>query len=583
MKTNRAIIILSMVALGIYFVFSVHDGLRAYFTMDDGGNLLKMHSYWGTSLGHMIVSALLVVTPTYRPLGGIYYFVLYKLAGFNPMPYHAVCLLLLGVNLYLAFSVLRQLTDSLAAALLGTVLIANHPALLFLIYNSGTVYELLCFFFYFLALRCYFIWRKADQAAGRTVLAWKRLAIILVLTGCALDSKEMAMTLPAALLLMEFVYFTPISWAVRDIRKFALHQGRAVLVTAALVLPTIAVKTLIPNPLTYDPAYGGHTLRGAIDHLRAYQSFLIYGNLYYDITLSTVALIALWIGMAVAALLLRSRPMKFGLCFYLVSMVPIVLITRRNAYMLYIPLLGWALYSGALFQRVCDGIIRMARLRPRFAGTVRFACVAAAAVWVANLHAERLAGPSLGIHLDHDAMRRVMNSLRKAHPHLPRGASLLILDDPLPPGWELPFLADMAYNDPTLRLDRVKMLPELPTKEDLIHYTYIMGGGWNLHDVSGDSDTVPLVEVRFSPRAVKPHETYTVEIPSLAGQSVDIAADAIAGGRADRVIIKDWCTLDTAGKAVLETPDLPSETITVRWIRPHNGGWTPASGELKIE
>jgi len=191
----------SVLFLVVYFVRSASRGLNAYFTQDDGGNLLNMHQYWSHSMAYVLGSALRVITGAYRPLGGVYYFALYKLAGFNPLPFRAVCLALMLANVLLAFALLRRLSDSLTAALFGAVLIVNHPTVLELLYSSGTIYEILCFLFYFLTMRCYFVWRQAGRHAGETTLSWRRLAVILVLTGCALDSKEMAMTLPAACLL----------------------------------------------------------------------------------------------------------------------------------------------------------------------------------------------------------------------------------------------------------------------------------------------------------------------------------------------------------------------------------------------
>ena len=138
--------------------------------------------------------------------------------------------------------------------MLGAVLFANHQAMLELLYSSGTIYEILCFLFYFLAIFCYFVWRQAGPLSRR------RLAVILVLTGCALDSKEMAMTLPAALLLLELIYFPPVAWSWQAIRKFAVHQTRGVFLTAALVAPTIAVKILSKNPLSDDTRYQSHSL-----------------------------------------------------------------------------------------------------------------------------------------------------------------------------------------------------------------------------------------------------------------------------------------------------------------------------------
>jgi hypothetical protein len=276
----------------IYFAVTAFHSLNAYFTQDDGGNLLNMHKYWERSLLDVLGSAVCVVTGAYRPLGGVYYFVLYKLAGFNPLPFRAVCLALMLANVLLAFALMRRLSGSLLAGLFGAVVMANHPAMLEFLYSSGTIYDILCFLFYFLAVRCYFVWRQEGQMAGATALSWRQLAVILVLTGCALDSKEMAMTLPAALLLLELVYFPPNSWSWRETARFVVHQGRGVLATTALVAPTIAVKVLTRNPLSDDPAYAAHSVRATVEGMRTYQHFLLYNLISRD-GLSTLELLAI--------------------------------------------------------------------------------------------------------------------------------------------------------------------------------------------------------------------------------------------------------------------------------------------------
>ena len=579
-SARRAALIASLLVLVVYFVVSSSGGLNAYFTEDDGGNLLNSHKYWEHSLADVIGSCVRVATPAYRPLGGVFYFTLYKLAGFHPLPFRAVCLTLMLANLLLAFALLRRLSGSLEAALLGAILIANHPAMLELLYSSGTIYEILCFLFYFLTVRCYLVWRETRQLAGAATLSWRQLAAVVALTGCALDSKEMAMTLPGALLLIELVYFPPSSWSCRETARFVLRQGRGALVTAALVAPTIAVKVLTHNPLSEDTRYGAPTFRGLLRGMRAYQSFLLYRGLS-PAGLSTLRWLALWAVMWVAAIALRSRPMKFGLGLLVVSLVPIALIDVRSGYMVYIPLMGWALYVGALLQRLCDSIFLSAP--PRFQAAIKFCLVAAAAALIVNTHTVELAHSRAYFERYQSDNRRVVERLRQVHPRLPVAASLLLVDDPLPPSFELLFLTRLAYADPALEVDRIKMLPQPPSQEQLTRYDFVLAGNWQLHDVRGISDPRPPLEVRFRLATGQPRGNYTVEMPELAGHTVDLAARAVARNRSDRPLIRQSCTLDSAGRAtLLLTPDSAPSAMQVRWVRPRGGDWMSAAGELDI-
>jgi hypothetical protein len=460
-------------------------------------------------------------------------------------------------------------------ALLGAVLMANHPAVFDILYSSGTIYEILCFLFYFLAVWRYLAWRQAGQRAGVTSLSWRQLAVLLVLTGCALDSKEMAMTLPGALLLIELVYFPPESWSWREGARFAVRQGRGALATAALVAPTIAVKVLTHNPLTDDSSYSHHSLRAAVENMRGFHNFLLYGDIHGG-GLSIPGLLALWAAMGAAAILLRSRPMKFGLLFLVGSLLPVCLIDRRSGYMLYIPLMGWALYAGCLFQRLRDGLMRLASLRPRAATAVQVATFAAAVVLIVNAHAARFATYSASLQHDQNDMRRVIERLRKVHPQLPRGSSLLLVDDPLPAGFALVFTARLSYGDPTLEVDRIKMLGKTPAGDEPTHYDHVLAGGWDLHDVRGISDARPPVEICVHPCQPGTGNGYTVEIPEFAGETVDLAL-RMTENRSFRVIA--WkCALDPSGRAALAAPSgFSPAAIQVQWVRLQGGNWMSAS------
>lgn len=542
-----------MLILALYFAIASWSGLHAYFSLDDGGNLLNMHGYWSHSLGHELASAAVVITPAYRPLGGIYYFVLFKLAGYHPLPFRAVCLAMMLANLLLAFALLRDLAGSLAAAMLAAILVVNHPAVLELLYSSGTIYEILCFFFYFLAIRWYFRWRRTGP------LSWRRVAVILILTGCALDSKEMAMTLPGALLLLELIYFPAHA-----------RSWRAVIVTAGLTVPAVAIKVFTRNPLSNDTFYHQHSAAATVEHYRAYQHFLLYGMLSPE-GFSTAALLVLWTLMAVAAIRWRSRPMIFGLCFLIVSLVPVCVIPPRGGYMLYIPLMGWALYLGCLFQHLADDLVR-ALGATRWAAASRFGALAIAAAFLANSNAAELA-PYRALFEHHQAQSRLfIEQLRGLHPRLPRGSSLLLVDDRLDDGYEPLFLARLAYSDPTLELDRTRMLPAAPQAPALLRYDFVLGGQ-QLQDMRSPADSRSPAHVRIKPW----NGEMVVEAPEFAGATVDIVPRSIAGDHYGPPIPQQHCILDSSGQAKWKAPNSTGIAIEPRWIRPAGGAWMAAA------
>src|ERR1039458_3699732 len=126
-RNRRPLVIASVLVLVIYFAVTAFHSLNAYFTQDDAGNLLYMHKYWERSLLDVLGSAARLITKAYRPLGGVYYFTLYKLGGFGPFPFRVVCLVLMLANILLAFALMRRLSGSLGAGRFGAGVVAQSP------------------------------------------------------------------------------------------------------------------------------------------------------------------------------------------------------------------------------------------------------------------------------------------------------------------------------------------------------------------------------------------------------------------------------------------------------------------------
>jgi len=128
-----------------YFFWFAGGGLWARFTGDD---LMNLNFHLTPSFPQLLLSNLTYWTTAYRPMGGIVYVAVYRLAGFHPMPFRVVCFALLLANLWLLYRVCLRLTERREIALLATALVTYHAWLVNLYYSTGTIYELLCFGFY---------------------------------------------------------------------------------------------------------------------------------------------------------------------------------------------------------------------------------------------------------------------------------------------------------------------------------------------------------------------------------------------------------------------------------------------------
>ena len=129
----------------------------------------------------------------------------YMLWGLNPMGYHAVNVLLHGLNALLVWAVLKRL--ALPGAWLAAAVFALHPVHVESVAWVTELKNTQSTLFYLLALLA---WMKfADKETTRP---WLFYAVALLLHALALFCKTTACTLPAALVLVLWMRNQPIGW-----------------------------------------------------------------------------------------------------------------------------------------------------------------------------------------------------------------------------------------------------------------------------------------------------------------------------------------------------------------------------------
>jgi hypothetical protein len=531
------------------------DGFNAYFTGDDGMNLNLLHGYWTKPFWRILSANLLFFIPEYRPLGGLFYRSMFAAFGYDPFAFRVACFVLLAVNLVLAFLLARRLSGSAAAGALAAFITAYHPTFQDLYYSTGTVYDLLCFTFYSTSLLYY----TRTRAHGD--LPWRRLAVLALLNVLALNAKEMALTLPAALAAYEWLYFS------RSDRKW-----RGVVTSAVITLIFAAGKMLTTNVVTVNDAYRPVlTLGRLMETTGHYYDSLLSRN---PRLLSAEPLLFVLI-IAFAAWRVRQVPFRWGLMFAGLTMIPLLFIPGRAGFALYIPYFGWALAGATLALR----------LGRRFHPAVSFAVVAAVIVPWYVYNRSWMQPPIKRLN---ENARSAVEQLKAAHPQLPLGAVLLLRNDPFPPNdWGLLFLARLRYDDPNLWIDREGRMKSNPVKTDLSVYDHILSfEDGKVRNVLGTdlAAGTPPVAVRFSPERVRRGEKYVVEIPDFAKQTIDVTyLMSTPNGPVDGGIVRKWCQLDGNGAATIVTPpDHPPATVRITRIRSDNGEWLRARGAITV-
>jgi hypothetical protein len=443
--------LLVLIAFGWLLLFA-HRGLTAPFSGDD---LMNLHGYLGRSPVSLLVDNLRYWSTSYRPLGGLCYLALYSWFGFDPLPFRVACFGLLALNLGLLWRFTLRLSGSRQVAFLALLLAGYHAWFVDLYYSTGTVYDLLCYAFYLGAFNLYLGVRAQGLA-----LAPRHLGTMAALYVCALNAKEMAVTLPVLLACYEVVYHRRALRASG--RHWPFREGRAILATGLLTLPYVVGKLTARGSLIENPAY-----RLSVSPANYLHAFHIYLNplLYREHVFRDSNTIQLLLAMLAFALWRRSRPLLFAWCFVLISLLPVAFIAHHSGFFLYLPMAGWSLYASMLLAglrgHLAGLIVRVARLH---AGRVQFVSAIAApllvSLFLAPLHWRESAKTLRIFESVQPPTRQLAGDLIALRPALPRGARVLFINAPFAAdGHVLLFLTRLVYRDIGITVEEASVGP----------------------------------------------------------------------------------------------------------------------------
>ena len=419
-----------------WFFWFAGNGLNARFTADD---LMNLTIHRTLPFGRMALGNLAWWSSMYRPMGGVFYVAMYRLFGFSPLPFRVACFALLLGNLALLYRVCLQLTGSRETALLAALLDSYHASFVTLYYSTGTVYELLSFCFYLAAFQYYL---GVRQTGAR--LKPRQWALLVALYIAALDSKEMAVTLPLALGCYELIWHPP----ERGFRGLARWLGREALgmwIAALVTVPYVIGKLTGPGNFLTNPAYRPDIT--AIRYLRTFRLYLglifyhdrFFRNSYAILFLAALLALAVW---------RRSRPLMFAWCFVLFSVLPFIFLPHYSGSFIYLPMLGWTLYAASALV-----MLRQAAGN-RIPAAVLFLAVA---LGLAPLHVRASKKTMEEFSSAQLPTREMIAELKRVQPALPRGAHVFFVDDPFPPrNYWLLFLVQGFYDDLTIDVQRAK-------------------------------------------------------------------------------------------------------------------------------
>jgi hypothetical protein len=438
-------------------------GIEAFSTPDDGMNLAAMHKALDTPWTEDLRGALLAGVASYRPAGGLFYRAVYSVFGFHARPFRIAAHVLLLLNLVAAYWLFRLLTGSAFASMLALIPLGFHPAFIDFYTNTGTVYDLLCFLFYSLSLGWLAIlWRRG---AG-----WAWYVGPLALQCAALGSKETAVSLPAAALILLLPHG---GWARG--KELALRLAPLALVSAVYAAVKLSpAGGMITNP-SYRPEVSAARL---IEALRHYAGSLLIG----ERGLNPAESIALFGAFVFSALALRSyTALRLAGCA-VVALLPVAFIDFRAPFAAWIACAFACAALGALMGALLDHLPEARRCAAAavLAALITGLYTVGVWPWRARVFEEgfKAAAP----------VRATAEAIGGASAELPPRSRTLVLDLPLDPSEQhtATFFARLLLRDPEIELVRSPALCAPPYPECAAAFRF---SGSALGRLPADSDT----------------------------------------------------------------------------------------------
>jgi hypothetical protein len=455
--------LLAALLVAACFVVTAHVGRRMPYSGDDMMNLY--HAWTKTPL--RLLAENLTFAAGQRPLGAVIYRAQFALWGFRSQPLHGVVWAVLALNLWLAWRLFRRLGANADAALFGVAIFALHGGLRDLSYNAGTLYDTFCFTFYVSALLVYL------RARARGIPGWRSLLLFTLLFACALNTKEMAESMPLVLLLWELVFHPPESWSLRELARRATGEWRGIVVSGVLALIFGGLALSSGSALHGMPSYTPSvTWRRWVETTAEYLSITFYA--LHPAGPAAIALYATAIVAAIGSVVVRAKSFAaFAILWFPIALLPISFVTPRvSGYVLYIPLLLWALLAGMFLDDArrrlvsSHGLLEVSR--------ILLLITLAAGFGVLNSF-----GPHDGPHdsprVETSPEERTARQLKELYPNLKRPVRLLFLHDAFQPdNWDLLMTIRLLYRDPSIEVHRLSA-PDVqhPPLGSLPHYDHI--------------------------------------------------------------------------------------------------------------
>ena len=385
---TRAKQLLPIALLVLLCLIVYYNSLSNGFVFDDFGLIvenkyIKQPGQFLSSLFNQSYFKIAGLEASYRPVATLSYFLIYTIAELDPFYYHLASLLLHTLNAVLVYWLATLILKNQLGALIAGLLFASHPALSEAVNCIAFNDDPLAAMFFLLSL-IFYIRLNAEYVSSN--IRGYSLALFFYFLGVL--SKEMAITLPAIILLYDVVLRDgegdrlTIQHVLNTLEKRAYFYSGYVAVSLVYVFIRFFI---LYSPGGYlNPSYGslveriiylpGHIfnfIELAILPVNLTADYVFsYPDSFFNV--SNLLSFAGVMGLAGLSFMVYrySKAVFFGIWWFLITLVPVSnLIEIFNPFAeryLYIPIIGFCL----VVATVIDAVVRRRLTRPAVATVV---------------------------------------------------------------------------------------------------------------------------------------------------------------------------------------------------------------------
>jgi hypothetical protein len=442
-----AIDLISIAVLIAYFLHFALQSLSAPFRPDD---MMNMWQYWHAGWLKAVRASLCLSNSVGRPLGAIYYLPLHSFFDLHPKPYRVATIALVAAAIPIAYWLGRSLSSSWSVAFLAVFAWCYHPRLSNLVFLNSFIYDVLCNLFYLAALAWYIGIREREQ-----FLRPRQLCGCLALYICALNSKEMAVTLPVIVLVYELLKYYHQSER-QNFFQWIWHKASPALVAGLITAIYFYNKIYGPESWAvqgievYIPHY---SWRAFTTSNARFFSHIFY--LFPNHVITGRELLAAWALAFLYAFLRRNRMLELMAFWVVITPLPLAFVSPRGGACLTIILFGWVMIFAKLVSDLSLLITRLplfnkAAVFPMRAGVML--CVVIL-LGVGTERQNRRYG--LGWLQGGEKTAHVIEAFRALDLHPRPGSEILLTDNPFAGSsdtglWAPLFIAGLLWNDHSL-------------------------------------------------------------------------------------------------------------------------------------